>query len=177
VDKLIMVGNGTWFIYDEGGLTPPVVYTETPAGAQELQPAPSAFNPDLTYYAAALIRSDRNGDRLVANGAVGGNPMELPTLKGQTFIYAPRIARITPPGITPEVWEFLDIAAVPNASWKHISDGAEVEALLDVQPVILQMLGRDEDGVQRLWLYDDLRAAQVEVDGETVYFIWDEVAP
>jgi len=178
VDKLIVFGSAMWFIVDEEGLTPPVTYRETPPGAQELRPVPDPFDPGLEHYSVALIRSDRNGDRIVAQGAVGGDPVELPTREGESFIYAPGVQRIvaTPPG-EPGIFQFSGLAAVPNASWKHMSDPDSVETLLNVQPIIVQVLFRDADGLMKIAQYKDLRAAQVDVDGETVYFVWDQVAP
>jgi hypothetical protein len=178
VDKLIMLGSGLWFIANEGGLTPPVTYREVPLGAQELEPVPEAFDPSLQYYSVALIRSDRDGDHLVAEGAVGGDPIELPTLEGESFIYAPRVQLLVPPEPgRPDIVQFAGLAAVPNSRWKHLSDDAEVEALLNVRPVIVSELFRDADGILQIAEYDNLRVAETDVDGETVLFVWDQVTP
>jgi len=180
VNKIVVraLGYETWFIADESGLEPPVVYRETPPGAEALVPCLPVPPPEgFRSYQVALIRSDGNGDHVVANGSVGTEVMTLPTIEGASFIYAPGLARITPPDITPEVWEFTTLLAVPDASWRGLTDASEVEALLAVRPAIVRRIYRNEQGVQMMLEYRNLRGAQVDVDGETVNFVWDEVTP
>jgi hypothetical protein len=185
VNKLVMMVQGdVWFIYDESALIPPVTYGEKPPGAQALNPVQPSIRlrPDLDYYPVTLIRSEEAGDQVVANGAHRGAPMVLPSVDGESVIYAQAVSRITPPGVVPEVWEFIlpnytVLTAVPNAAWKDLSDDDEVETFLKVRPAIVRQLIRDENGVHRLLEYDDLRVAEVDVDGETISFIWDQITP
>jgi len=180
VNKLMIAFQGElWFIYDESGLTPPIKFGETPPGAQTLVPTSpwSPTRPDLDRIVATLFRSTENGDRVVANGSRRGELWDVPTIEGEFVVYSALVNRISPPGHVPEVWEFTGFTAVPNAAWKDLSDDDEVETLLDVRPVIIRRLVRDENGVARFLDYEDLRVAEVDVDGETVSFIWDQIIP
>ena len=176
VNKLSFWG---WFIHDESGLTPPIEFGEAPPGAQTLYPAgsPNPERPDLEYIVARIFRSTKDGDHVVASTSRRGPNIDVPTPDGESFVYSVLVNRITPPGMEPEVWEFLGFAAVPNASWKDLPDEGEVETFLNVRPAIIRRLIRDENGVQRLLEYEDLRVAEVDVDGEITSFVWDQVIP
>lgn len=157
-----------WFIADENGLTPPITYGDLPTGAQALRPARSAQ--DMSPHRVTIIRSDGYADEILATshrsaGAVAQGPV----------VYMPELMKLTPPGVTPEVWEFTTrVATVSSTGWG--ADGG-LETTLDVRGTTIRELVRDEQGVQRLIEYENYRMASEPGGDPDFGFIWDFVPP
>jgi outer membrane receptor protein involved in Fe transport len=87
----------------------------------------------------------------------------------QSLVYA-----VPPEPGQPEIFEFSRLFSFPHGDWAEIQDQAKRERQLNIRPVIVQELVRNDDGTQTLVTHTKFRAADLKISNIVVPVIWDE---
>ncbi|HXS09293.1 MAG TPA: TonB-dependent receptor [Candidatus Krumholzibacteria bacterium] len=140
---------------------------------RERQSAAYNMQGKLTYNMARMkldgeaIYSSSRSDDYLNSWNVSGYVGKIWEFQSLAYAVAPE------PG-QPEIFEFSRIRVFNHGPWAEIKDEATRVRQLNIRPVIVQSLERQEDGTQQLVTYTNFRAADMRVGNTVVPVIWDE---
>jgi outer membrane receptor protein involved in Fe transport len=140
---------------------------------RERQSAAYNMQGKLTYNMARMkldgeaIYSSSRSDDYLNSWNVSGYVGKIWEFQSLAYAVAPE------PG-QPEIFEFSRIRVFNHGPWAEIKDEATKVRQLNIRPVIVQSLERQEDGTQQLVTYTNFRAADMRVGNTVVPVIWDE---
>jgi outer membrane receptor protein involved in Fe transport len=140
---------------------------------RERQSAAYNMQGKLTYNMARMkldgeaIYSSSRSDDYLNSWNVSGYVGKIWEFQSLAYAVAPE------PG-QPEIFEFSRIRVFNHGPWADIKDEATRVRQLNIRPVIVQSLERQEDGTQQLVTYTNFRAADMRVGNTVVPVIWDE---
>lgn len=140
---------------------------------RERQSAAYNMQGKLTYNMSRMkldgeaIYSSSRSDNYLNEWNISGYVGKIWEFQSLTYAIAPE------PG-QPEIFEFSRIRVFNHGPWADIKDEATRVRQLNIRPVIVQSLERQEDGTQQLVTYTKFRAADMRVGNTVVPIIWDE---
>ncbi len=140
---------------------------------RERQSAAYNMQGKLTYNMARMkldgeaIYSSSRSDDYLNNWNISGYVGKI--WEFQSLVYA-----VAPEPGQPEIFEFSRIRVFNHGPWAEIKDEATRVRQLNIRPVIVQSLERQDDGTQQLVTYTKFRAADMRVGNTVIPIIWDE---
>jgi len=113
------------------------------------------------------IYSSSRSDNFYNNWNISGYVGKVWYFQQLTYAVAPE------PG-QPEIMEFARVRIFNHGPWAEIQDAIKRERQLNIRPVIVQDLVRNDDGTQEQVTYTNFRAADLRVGTTVVTVVWDE---
>ena len=184
-------GTVQWFVEAEGNLIyPGVKYGTAPPRAVERRPT----NVPLLeggLYRVVLMRRDWDREVVVGSWNLtpqmsppgGPGPVTLSPTSGPDQRSGPldharffHFQRLLPTGTGPNQYAFDGLTKILDDEWRMIGDPMERETVLDVRPVIVEVVERDPDtGETRLIILQNVRIAELRSGGHAGTFsvVWD----
>ncbi|MDH3216366.1 MAG: hypothetical protein OEN01_08750 [Candidatus Krumholzibacteria bacterium] len=173
VSKIVIedtFGDVQWFVEADGNLIyPGVEWAAAPPGTVErrMSLGPLFGN---SLYRVSLIRRDWDREILIGAWNVIPLPDDLNTaapvvLSSSDFDYDARVFHfqgVVPTGTGQDICSFGELVKVPDGDWRMIADPGERDSVLNVRPIVLEVLHRDlETGEVILRVFFNVRLAEL----------------